>query len=312
VDGIVPPQLLRQFSTDPALQPQLQIWPTDGVRYLEFNLAQPPFDDIHVRKAANLVMDKAGLQRTWGGAANGEIATHIIPDVLLNDALADYDPYPSADLAGDVDAAKEEMKQSKYDTDQDGLCDADVCKEILHVTRNTAPWTEMVPIEEESLKKIGITLRTRELKDHYTVIQTVKNNVPIASGAGWGKDYADPTTFAVLFQSGSIIPEGNINYSLIGLTPEQAGEVGAKGTTEGLPTIEADAQKCNETPLGDERNQCWADFDKKLMEEVVPWVPYLDATLINPVGPAVTKFEYDQFAGSWGYAHVQLDPSLQQ
>jgi ABC-type transport system substrate-binding protein len=51
VDGIVPPPILRQYSTDPTLQPLLHINPSDAVRYVSFNLAQPPFDDIHVRKA---------------------------------------------------------------------------------------------------------------------------------------------------------------------------------------------------------------------------------------------------------------------
>jgi peptide/nickel transport system substrate-binding protein len=34
VDGIVPPQVLRQFSTDPTLQPRLHIFPSDAVRYV--------------------------------------------------------------------------------------------------------------------------------------------------------------------------------------------------------------------------------------------------------------------------------------
>ena len=59
------------------------------------NLTQPPFDDVHVRKAVNFVMDKEGLRRAWGGPLVGEIATHIVPDPIFDDVLADYDPYPS-------------------------------------------------------------------------------------------------------------------------------------------------------------------------------------------------------------------------
>ena len=43
------------------------------------NLTQAPFDDIHVRKAMNWIMDKAALQQAWGGADLGEIANHIDP-----------------------------------------------------------------------------------------------------------------------------------------------------------------------------------------------------------------------------------------
>ena len=35
------------------------------------NLTQPPFDDIHVRKAMNWIMDKAALQKAWGGPIAG-------------------------------------------------------------------------------------------------------------------------------------------------------------------------------------------------------------------------------------------------
>ena len=48
--------------------------------------------------------------------------------------------------------------------------------------------------------------------------------VPVSSTPGWGKDYADASTFMVLFDSRSILPEGNVNYSLVGLTADQVAE----------------------------------------------------------------------------------------
>ena len=49
----------------------LKLNPDDTVFYISMNLALPPFDDIHVRKAANLVMDKTALIRAWGGPTVG-------------------------------------------------------------------------------------------------------------------------------------------------------------------------------------------------------------------------------------------------
>jgi ABC-type oligopeptide transport system substrate-binding subunit len=46
------------------------------------NLTQPPFDDIHVRKAMNWVMDKHALVQAWGGPTIGKVAHHIVPDTL--------------------------------------------------------------------------------------------------------------------------------------------------------------------------------------------------------------------------------------
>jgi hypothetical protein len=43
--------------------------------------------------------------------------------------------------------------------------------------------------------------------------------------------------------------------------------------------------------------QCWADLDKYLMEQVVPWVPYLFDNNVVVVSSRITAFSFDQFAG---------------
>ena len=43
----------------------------DRIWFLYMNLTTPPFDDVHVRKAMNLVMDLEGIQRAWGGPVQG-------------------------------------------------------------------------------------------------------------------------------------------------------------------------------------------------------------------------------------------------
>ena len=51
-------------------------------------------------------MDKAALVQAWGGPAIGDVATHIAPNTLLNDQLADYDPYATDGNHGSVEKAK--------------------------------------------------------------------------------------------------------------------------------------------------------------------------------------------------------------
>ena len=94
-------------------QDNLKLYPDDSIFYLAMNLTQPPFDDVHVRKAMNLVMDKTGLIRAGGGSASGEPATHILTPSLAPPTLDGYDPYATPDFAGDPAAAMEEMKQSQ-------------------------------------------------------------------------------------------------------------------------------------------------------------------------------------------------------
>jgi peptide/nickel transport system substrate-binding protein len=306
----VPPTTLRQYSTSSNLKNRLKIESGDRTWYITMNLTQPPFDDIHVRKAANWVMDKSGLQRSWGGPLKGDISTHIVPDTMFNGDLDSYDPYSTPNHTGDVAKAKAEMKQSKYDSNQDGVCDADVCKNVLHVTRSTAQWVAMEPIIEQSLAKIGIQVKSREFEDAYPIIQTTSKNIPISSVPGWGKDYADASTFMVLFDSRSILPEGNVNYSLVGVTPDMKKKLGlsAESVVTGIPSVDDKIDACN-VKTGDDRLKCWEDLDKYLMENVVPWVPYLDATNVDVLAPDVTKWNYDQSATTTAWAHVAVDKS---
>jgi peptide/nickel transport system substrate-binding protein len=259
-------------------------------------------------------MDKDGIHRAWGGSTAGDIATHIMPPEMTGGTptAEEYDPYPSDGFAGDVEQAKEHMSQSKYDTDQDGMCDDPACKGIILINRNFPPYSDMGPVIQASLKKIGIDVQIRELETDaaYTTIQTPAEKIPIASNAGWGKDYADASTFMVLFDSRNIAETGNYNYSLVGITPAQAKEVGATVPSEPVPGVDEQIDACNEL-LDQERVDCWIEVDKTLMEDVVPWVPYIWTKNVDLIGPAVTQYDYDQFSGETAYAHIAVDESQQ-
>jgi peptide/nickel transport system substrate-binding protein len=300
-----PAEVIREYTTNDSLKKYYHSNSGDRTWYITMNLTQPPFDDIHVRKAMNWIMDKEGLRRAWGGSPKGDIGTHIVPDTIFNGDLDDYNPYGTEGDAGDLAKAQEEMKQSKYDTNKDGMCDAPECKGILHVTRTTDVWRNMTPIIEAAAAKIGLQLVTRPSDDSYTIIQTINRKVPISSTPGWGKDYADASTFMVLFDSRSTAAEGNVNYSLVGLTADQAKTFKIDGTTTGIPSVDADIDACN-VKLGDERLTCWEDLDKKLMETVVPWVPYLYANADYIVSDKVTKYEFDQAFTTPAWAHIAV------
>ena len=133
-------------------------------------------------------------------------------------------------------------------------------------------------------------------------MQTVKNQIPIGMDTGWAKDYADPGTFgAPLFGGPNIVPTNNSNYGLIGITPEKAKTLGIKvppGMT--FPSVDADIATCNTISVeteSEQRTACFVDLDKKIMTDVVPWVPFLWAQNVTTTAPSVTKYEFDQFSG---------------
>jgi len=302
------PKVLRQYSTDPNLKPRLLSNGGDRTWYLTMNLTQPPFDDIHVRKAMNLIIDKNALRLAWGGPIQGAIATHIVPPTLYNGGLAEYDPYATPNESGSVDKAAAEIKQSKYDPGHTGKCTASACKGVLMIGDTRALDNRMIPVIQADAKKIGITFTVRQINGAYTTIQATSKNIPISERPGWGKDYADASTFfAELFDSGAIIPEGNTNYSLVGITPElnASKKLGVKGTLTGIPSVDPDIATCQKK-LGQDRINCWEGVDKKLMTSVVPWVPYLWSNVIKILGPNVTHWNYDQFADDSAYSQVAV------
>jgi peptide/nickel transport system substrate-binding protein len=319
--GAPPAAILQQYLTNPDLQDNLKSEPGDRTWYITMNLLVPPFDDVHVRKAANLVMDKAALIQATGGPTTGDVATTIEPPAVLPDT-GSYDPYPSPDFAGDLDAAKAEMAQSAYDSDGDGICDDPVCTNVLLVNRNYDPWTQYTPILQDSLSQIGIELKVRELdvSTAYTTIQTMNNLVPIAANAGWGKDYASPYGFDFfLFNTAGLACEGSVNYSNVGITEDVAADCGdnvleaynaAVEANGPIPSVDEDMEACVSTPPGDEYNACWAALDTRLMEEIVPWIPYRWGTQNVVLADSVVAWTFDQSAAYTAYSRTAVDNGL--
>jgi len=300
------PKTIRAYATDPNLKPKMIPNVGDRTNYFTMNLTQPPFDDVHIRKAMNWIVDKASMQKAWGGPIPGAIAGHVVPPVLYNNGLAEYDPYSTPNNAGDLAKAQAEIKLSKYDPGKTGKCTMSACKGVLAIADTRSVDTRMVPILEADTAKIGITLKMRSINGAYTTIQTPAKNIPFSERPSWGKDYADPFTFfAELFDSGAIIKSGNTNYSLVGLTPPIAKTVGATGAIAGVPSVDPDIKACS-AKLGQDRLTCWENLDKKLMTTVVPWVPYLWPNNVFIVGPTVTHWNYDQFTDGPAYSSVSV------
>ncbi|MGZ8652317.1 MAG: ABC transporter substrate-binding protein [Actinomycetota bacterium] len=301
-------KVIREYSTSASKRKQLKVNSADQVNYLTMNLTQPPFDDVHVRRAMNWVMDRAGLRSAWGGAVAGPVANHILPDAMLNGVLKNFAPFKTPGDHGSVSKAKAEMAKSKYST-KSGVCSASECKDVLLIADVRAVDKAMLPVIQSSSAKIGITFKVRSVNGAYPVIQTVANNTPISERPRWGKDYADPVTFLEpLFYGKNIIASGNTNYSLVGLTAAQAKEFKVTGSTSNVPSIDKGIQACA-AKTGRARIVCYAGLDRQLTTEVVPWIPYLWRDQLNVLGPDVATWSFDQAAGLAGFGHVSLKQS---
>jgi peptide/nickel transport system substrate-binding protein len=297
------PKVFREYQTNASKRKYLKSNSADGTYYITMNLTQPPFDDIHVRKAMNWVMDKESLRKAWGGPVAGEIAQHVIPNPMLLGKLNNFQPYKTKGDSGNLAKARAEMAKSKYAT-KNGSCTAKECKGVLLITDVRAVDKLTLPVIQAGAGKLGITFTVRSVNGAYPVIQTPSKNIPISNRPRWFKDYADPSTFIdPLFNN--ILNAGNTNYSLVGLTPSIAKQYGIKGNVNNVPSISKLANKCA-TLIGNARVTCYAGIDRTLMNDIVPWVPYMWANQVNIISPTVAKWQFDQGSGWTAFAHVAV------
>ncbi len=307
MDSNATPQAIQAFETSTTLKPFIHSDPGDFDYYINMNLAMPPFDDIHVRKAVSYAVDKAGLLKLTGGAISGSVAGHIIPDGLLGGAKV-ADTYATAGNAGDVNKAKAEIMQSKYDTNHDGSCaESSACQNVLTVIDQTDPNPQEVSLLQQNLQPLGITLNVKQFQTttQYTKCEDATQHIQLCPSEGWVRDFPDPYAFVTgLFSSASLTPSC-CDDSLTGATAEQLASWKYPAGTTVPPSADAQLEKC--IPLtGAARGQCYADVDTYLMTEVVPWVPFRFANGVNITSTRVVNYTFDDFATWVSLDHIAL------
>ncbi len=303
-----PAVVVHNYQTSPTLKAYLHTTPILWLESITMNLAIPPFNDVHVRKAVAYVLDHTAIIDALGGSTIAQVATHLFPPVMLQNKLtASYNPYASPGEHGDLAAAEAQMKQSAYDPKHDGKCDVSVCKNIIFIDAQ-GQFTAIDPIVQNDLAKIGIDIVPRDLETGaaFTAIETVKNKVPMSALGGGYADYADGYGFAASsFLSTALAATGCCNYSWVGLTKSQAASLGIPYPSNGVPSVDGKINAC-EALSGEPRINCWVAFDEYMMTDVVAWVPYMWGNYVNITAPDVTNYVVDQATGSISLTQISV------
>src|SRR6266542_3964190 len=265
------PQVAARWLNDPSLRNRVSVTPADGERYLSLNLAMPPLDDVRVRRAMNLAVDRRAIAaelQSGGGAGQNEF-THLALDSYEDNLLVSYKP-PGVIPTGNLAAAQEEMRKSRFDTDHDGRCDAAVCSGIRLIVRRSDPASSRVAhLIASQLRPLGLDLRVDEIGDGAanSSYGDPFRHIPLRI-TEWFKDFPSASTFfPPLLSSDSL---RNANNALTGATGAQLRRYGY--TVGSVPNLDGRISACGEMVF-QSQTRCWAQLDQYLSEQVVPWIP---------------------------------------
>lgn len=164
--------------------PALRVLQTEGlnVAYLAYNTLQKPFDDVRVRRALNMAIDKKAIvDSVFQGAAT--IAKNPIPPTMwgYNDDIVDdpYDPDSARDLLAEAGAKDLSMK----------IWAMPVARPYMLNARRTAE------ILQADFAKVGVTA---EIVTYDWAQYLEKSKARDRDGAvimGWTGDNGDPDNF---------------------------------------------------------------------------------------------------------------------
>jgi len=186
--------------TDPAepLHNELRTGVSLCTGYVIFDITQPPFDDVNVRKAFSMAFNR---QQYLDVVMNGHAlpAQGVYPPGLpgFNIALQGL-PY-------NPEQARELLKQSNYGINLPPIVFTD--RGIgSHIGADVAALADMWK------KNLGVTITVENLEPDYFIDQLYSGNHGQLFSGGWCADYPDPENFAdVLFHTGS--NQNNGGYS---------------------------------------------------------------------------------------------------
>jgi len=304
-----PFEQVSRYQADAELAPRVFANPDDSVFAVTMNPAVPPFDDVHVRKAVAFSIDKAALvnmlaQPPHGpfGAHAGEVPTHAAPDTMEGALLDAFDPYPY-----DPERARAEMRQSAYDADGDGRCDAPACQDVQALTQDIGVIPEQARAVAAGLARLGIDLGIQPLTDrpfHNTLFDP-RSHTPMSIGLGWGKDLpVGSGWFPPLFDSAGL--SACCNVSMLGATPAQLRMWGYSVTS--VPSVDDRSRLCLGR-RGVAHTECWVELDQYLMTEVVTWLPYMSPLHTQVVSERVIEYSFDQFGTAPALDRIALVPA---
>ncbi|HST53807.1 MAG TPA: peptide ABC transporter substrate-binding protein [Pyrinomonadaceae bacterium] len=167
--------------------------PENGSAYWQINTTKPPMNDVRVRKALNMAIDRDAL-------ADYRVVSKPNNTFVPKGILHGYPLLQGFNL--DVEGAKRLLVEAGY---KDAAGNYDPKKfpaDQVEVTYNTNDSNRQIAefVQSQWKQNLGITISLRNVE--WKTFQDLRSKLQykgIAGGAGWTGDYMDPFTYLGLF-----------------------------------------------------------------------------------------------------------------
>jgi oligopeptide transport system substrate-binding protein len=262
----IPSTLVQDIKNEPYFHAN----PFGATSFVRFNVKRKPFDDVRVRKALALALDKQDIV-TKITRCGEPVANTLVPP-----GNAGYTP-PTG-LVYNVGEARRLLAEAGYPNGQ-GFPDVN----LLYAGRGTGPQvaTEMQALWRRDLGITSIHLRAQEWKVYLNTQQLVDFDLSLSA---WIGDYNDPQTFIDMF-----VTDGGNN-----------------DTGWGNAQYDQMLQTSENTADPAQRMRILHDMEKILVEDEVPIIPvyfWVGMSLYDPnkVGGFEPNFVDDH---RWGEFYI--------
>ncbi|MDQ2105882.1 ABC transporter substrate-binding protein [Azospirillum isscasi] len=261
--------------------PDLRLLQQEGlnVSYLAFNTRKPPFDDVRVRRAFRMAIDKRTIvDAVFQGG--GQPAVNPIPPTLwsYNRAVEDYpyDPGEARRLLAEAGQAAGQGEGLRIDL------------WYMPVTRPYMPNARRVAeMMQADLEKIGVraTLKTAEWKAYREALSNGEHQAGIL---GWTGDNGDPDNFLYALLSCNAARDGGGNM--------------AKWCDAGFDDRIERAKRTSDSA----RRTALYQEAQEIFREETPWLPIAHSVVFTALRKEVQGYRMDPFG-----LHVFKDVRLE-
>ncbi|HVB63824.1 MAG TPA: ABC transporter substrate-binding protein [Nitrolancea sp.] len=162
---------------------KLVIAPQQQVYFMMIHLTVPPMDDVNVRQAMSLALDrKVFIDRATAGTA-------VLANSLFPKGTLDWNP--NLNLPYDLDKAKQLMAKSKYPQGHKGA--------KIQYPSGSQVGNDNAVLAQQMWQAIGIEMTIEEVESSTLGANSQKHDFQVISGYQWTNGMADPDQLVNFF-----------------------------------------------------------------------------------------------------------------